>query len=75
MHPSYCRPTARGRCIAFATAGGDTINLIKPILRIRLKQNGRTFAALLTTTNDVASSGLSVAQGLIITQPFYWGPE
>jgi branched-chain amino acid transport system substrate-binding protein len=58
--------------IAFATAGGDTISLIKQSSEFGLKQNGRTFAALLTTTNDVESSGLAVAQGLIITQPFYW---
>ncbi|MDI4233721.1 ABC transporter substrate-binding protein [Bradyrhizobium sp. Arg237L] len=58
--------------ISFATASGDTINLIKQSSEFGLKQNGRTFAALLTTTNDVESSGLSVAQGLIITQPFYW---
>src|ERR1700758_112765 len=58
--------------IAFATAGGDTINLIKQSSEFGLKENGRTFAALLTTTNDVESSGLTVAQGLIITQPFYW---
>ena len=44
--------------IAFATAGGDTINLIKQSSEFGLKQNGRTFAALLTTTNDVESSGL-----------------
>jgi branched-chain amino acid transport system substrate-binding protein len=58
--------------IAFATAGGDTINLIKQSSEFGLKQNGRIFAALLTTTNDVESSGLAVAQGLVITQPFYW---
>jgi branched-chain amino acid transport system substrate-binding protein len=58
--------------IAFATAGGDTVNLIKQSSEFGLKQNGRTFAALLTTTNDVEASGLSVGQGLIITQPFYW---
>jgi branched-chain amino acid transport system substrate-binding protein len=58
--------------IAFATAGGDTVNLIKQSSEFGLKQKGSTFAALLTTTNDVESSGLSVAQGLIITQPFYW---
>src|SRR6201996_1010921 len=58
--------------IAFATAGGDTINLIKQSAEFGLKAKGRTFAALLTTTNDVESSGLPVAQGLIITQPFYW---
>jgi branched-chain amino acid transport system substrate-binding protein len=58
--------------IAFATAGGDTVNLIKQSSEFGLKQKGSTFAALLTTTNDIESSGLSVSQGLIITQPFYW---
>jgi branched-chain amino acid transport system substrate-binding protein len=58
--------------IAFATAGGDTVNLIKQSSEFGLKQNGKKFAALLATTNDVEASGLSVAQGLIITQPFYW---
>jgi branched-chain amino acid transport system substrate-binding protein len=58
--------------IAFATAGGDTVNLIKQSAEFGLKQMGRTFAALLTTINDVESSGLEVAQGLIITEPFYW---
>jgi branched-chain amino acid transport system substrate-binding protein len=58
--------------IAFATAGGDTVNLIKQSSEFGLKQNGRTFAALVTTTNDVEASGLAVGQGLIITQPFYW---
>jgi branched-chain amino acid transport system substrate-binding protein len=58
--------------IAFATAGGDTINLIKQSSEFGLKQSGHAFAALLTTANDVESVGLGVAQGLIITQPFYW---
>ncbi|MCK1522885.1 MULTISPECIES: ABC transporter substrate-binding protein [unclassified Bradyrhizobium] len=58
--------------IAFATAGGDTVNLIKQSSEFGLKQSGKTFAALLTTTNDVEASGLAVGQGLIITQPFYW---
>jgi branched-chain amino acid transport system substrate-binding protein len=58
--------------IAFATAGGDTVNLIKQSAEFGLKDKGRKFAALLTTSNDIEASGLSVAQGLIITQPFYW---
>lgn len=49
--------------IAFATAGGDTVNLIKQSSEFGLKQNGRTFAALLTTTNDVEASGLAVGRG------------
>ena len=35
--------------IAFATAGGDTVSLIKQSAEFGLKQSGRTFAALLTT--------------------------
>ena len=58
--------------IAFATAGGDTVSLIKQSAEFGLKQKGRTFAAMLTTTNDVEASGLTVGEGLIITQPFYW---
>src|SRR5262245_50255088 len=58
--------------IAFATAGGDTVNLIKQSAEFGLKEKGRKFAALLATTNDIESSGLATAQGLIITQPFYW---
>ena len=58
--------------IAFATAGGDTIGLIKQSAEFGLKQSGKTFAALLSTTNDIGSSGLPIAQGLIITQPYYW---
>jgi branched-chain amino acid transport system substrate-binding protein len=58
--------------IAFATAGGDTVNLIKQSAEFGLKQKGRQFAALLATTNDIESSGLATAQGMIITQPFYW---
>ena len=58
--------------IAFATAGADTVNLIKQSSEFGLKQQGRTFAALLTTINDIESSGLAVSQDLIITEPFYW---
>jgi branched-chain amino acid transport system substrate-binding protein len=58
--------------IAFAMAGGDTVNLIKQSSEYGLKQKGSTFAAPLTTTNDIESSGLSVGQGFVITQPFYW---
>lgn len=58
--------------IAFATAGGDTANLIKQSSEFGLKQKGRKFAALLATTNDIESSGLATAQDMIITQPFYW---
>jgi branched-chain amino acid transport system substrate-binding protein len=58
--------------VAFATAGGDTVGLIKQSAEFGLAQSGHSIAALLATPNDVESSGLAIAQGLIITQPFYW---
>jgi branched-chain amino acid transport system substrate-binding protein len=57
--------------IAFATAGGDTAALIKQSAEFGLRKNGKMFAALLATTNDVKAAGLDAAQGLLIIQPFY----
>jgi branched-chain amino acid transport system substrate-binding protein len=58
--------------IAFATAGGDTVSLIKQAAEFGLRKEGRTFTALLSTINDVHSSGLAAAQDLVIVLAFYW---
>jgi branched-chain amino acid transport system substrate-binding protein len=58
--------------VAFATAGGDTVGLMKQSSEFGLKEGGKAITALLATTNDVEATGLSVAQGIVITQPFYW---
>lgn len=57
--------------VAFATAGGDTVALIKQSAEFGMRQPGKLFAALLATTNDVKAAGLDAAQGLLIVQPFY----
>ncbi len=57
--------------IAFATAGGDTVALIKQSAEFGLRKPGRMFAALLATTNDVKAAGLDAAQGLLVIAPYY----
>lgn len=58
--------------VAFATAGGDTVGLMKQSSEFGLKESGKAITALLATTNDIESTGLGVAAGMVITQPFYW---
>jgi branched-chain amino acid transport system substrate-binding protein len=58
--------------VAFATAGGDTVGLMKQSSEFGLKESGKAITALLATTNDIESTGLGVTAGMVITQPFYW---
>ena len=57
------------KVLGLANAGGDTINSIK-----QAKEFGLTMdiAALLMFITDVNALGLEVAQGLHLTESFYW---
>ena len=58
--------------IGLANAGGDTINSIKQASEFGITQGGQSLAALLMFINDVHALGLDVAQGLVLTESFYW---
>ncbi|WP_312794216.1 ABC transporter substrate-binding protein [Tianweitania sp.] len=58
--------------VAFANAGGDTINSVKQASEFGLAQSGQQLAGLLVFANDVHSLGLQTAQGLMLTESFYW---
>ena len=58
--------------VAFANAGGDTINSVKQASEFGLAQSGQRLAGLLVFANDVHSLGLETAQGLTLTESFYW---
>lgn len=58
--------------IAFANAGGDTVNSIKQAAEFGIVQGGQTLAGLLVFISDVHSLGLQTAQGLVLTESFYW---
>ncbi|WP_298953556.1 ABC transporter substrate-binding protein [uncultured Methylobacterium sp.] len=60
------------KVIAFANAGGDTVNAIKQAHEFGIVQGGQKLLALLVNIDDVHSLGLQVAQGLFLTTAFYW---
>lgn len=58
--------------LALATAGGDTINLIKQVKEFRILKPGQALASMLFYINDIDSLGLDAAQGLRLATSFYW---
>lgn len=58
--------------IGLANAGGDTVNAIKQASEFGITQAGQSLAALLMFVTDVHSLGLETAQGLQMTEAFYW---
>lgn len=58
--------------VGLANAGADTINAVKQAAEFGLATSGIKLAGLLVFVTDVHSLGLNVAQGLIVTEAFYW---
>jgi branched-chain amino acid transport system substrate-binding protein len=63
---------SRAKVIGLANAGGDTINSIKQAAEFGLVKGGQTLAGLLVFASDVAALGLPTAQGLVLTETWYW---
>jgi branched-chain amino acid transport system substrate-binding protein len=63
---------ARPKVIGFANAGADLVNCIKQAREFGLVRQGVKMAALLMTVVDTLSLGLPEAQGLLMTESFYW---
>jgi branched-chain amino acid transport system substrate-binding protein len=60
------------KVIGLANAGGDTVNTIKQANEFGIVQGGQTLAGLLIFITDVHALGLETAQGLVLTEAFYW---
>ena len=60
------------KVIGLANAGGDTTNSIKQAAEFGIVQGGQSLAGLLVFITDVHALGLQTAQGLILTEAFYW---
>ncbi len=58
--------------IGLANAGGDTINAIKQASEFGIGEGGQKLAGLLVFLSDVHALGLKAAQGLVLTEAFYW---
>ncbi|WP_376090982.1 ABC transporter substrate-binding protein [Roseomonas sp. CCTCC AB2023176] len=63
---------SRANVIGLANAGGDTVNSIKQAGEFRITRGGTKLAGLLVFVSDVHALGLETAQGLVLTETFYW---
>jgi len=63
---------SRAKVIGLANAGGDTINSIKQAAEFGIVRGGQSLAGLLVFVTDVAALGLPTAQGLVMTEAWYW---
>src|SRR5271154_7505333 len=64
--------TSKAKIIGLANAGGDTINAIKQGAEFGIVSGGQNFAGLLVFITDVNALGLKTAQGLVLTETWYW---
>jgi branched-chain amino acid transport system substrate-binding protein len=60
------------KVIGFANGGGDTVNCIKQSAEFGIQKGGQKIAGLLFLIHDVQGVGLASAQGVLVTEPFYW---
>ncbi|AGS24902.1 ABC transporter substrate-binding protein [Rhizobium etli] len=63
------------KVIGLANAGLDTSNAIKQAAEFGITQGGQHLAALLFTLAEVHGLGLEAAQGLTLTEGYYWNRD
>jgi branched-chain amino acid transport system substrate-binding protein len=64
--------SSKAKIIGLANAGADTTNAIKQGAEFGIVKGGQRFAGLLVFITDVHALGLDKAQGLMLTESFYW---
>ena len=60
------------KVIGLATSGQDMVNVVKQAQEFGIQASGQKLAGLLLVVNDVQGIGLQGAQGLILSESFYW---
>src|SRR5947199_7182641 len=63
---------SKAKVIGLANAGGDTINSIKQAAEFGIVEGGQKLAGLLVFITDINSLSLKTANGLQLTEAFYW---
>ena len=63
---------SKAKVVGLANAGSDMITAIKQASEFGLTKSGQKLATLLAFISDVDSLGLETAQGLMLTEAFYW---
>jgi len=64
--------SSKAKIVGLANAGLDTTNSIKQAAEFGIVKGGQKLAGLLLTLSEVHGLGLEAAQGLVLTEGFYW---
>ena len=64
--------SSKAKIVGLANAGLDTTNSIKQAAEFGIVAGGQKLAGLLLTLAEVHGLGLQAAQGLVLTEGFYW---
>ncbi|ABD85653.1 ABC transporter substrate-binding protein [Rhodopseudomonas palustris] len=64
--------SSKAKIVGLANAGLDTANSIKQASEFGIVAGGQKLAGLLMTLAEVHGLGLQAAQGLVLTEAFYW---
>src|SRR6201992_781507 len=64
--------SSKAKIIGLANAGLDTSNSIKQASEFGIVSGGQKLAGLLMTLSEIHGLGLQAAQGLVLTEGFYW---
>src|SRR6266436_4161152 len=64
--------SSKAKIVGLANAGLDTTNSIKQAAEFGIVKGGQKLAGLLMTLSDVHALGLEAAQGLVLTEGYYW---
>ena len=67
--------SSKAKIVGLANGGGDTVNSIKQAAEFGLGQSGQKLAGLVMFISDIHSLGLKTAQGLVITEAWYWDKD
>src|SRR6201985_1269377 len=64
--------SSKAKIVGLANAGLDTTNSIKQAAEFGIVKGGQKLAGLLMTLAEVHGLGLQAAQGLVLTEGYYW---
>lgn len=64
--------SSRAKVIGLCNAGNDTVNTVKQAAEFGITRRGVKLAGMLLFITDIHALGLQTAQGLVLTESFYW---
>jgi len=63
---------SKAKIVGLANGGTDMTNAVKQSIEFGLQRDGTQLVALIAFISDIHSLGLKDAQGLMLTEAFYW---